>query len=172
MSRLMLVTGLVISLCGSSCLAGPKEDKKKKDDKKLPGIFRIEEQVTLSAEQKEQFDALVKEFSPRLQELEDAKDAVLTDEQRGAKKAAKDQATAEGLKGEEAKAAIAAAINLTPDQTDKLAALQADEKAVATEVIARLATILTPEQQEQLGGKYKPKKDKKDKKDKSNDDGE
>ena len=152
---------MVLVLAVAAPLAA--EDKKKKKPGKRPAArsrIQIPKGVELSAKQKEKVEALRKEYGPKFVALR--KKQALSKDVRGARAEAIKKAKAEGKKGKELRAAVAAAVRLTDEQK----AAQAKMRALQKEIRAAVMALLTDEQRAKLskrGGKKKGEKKKKKK---------
>jgi hypothetical protein len=137
---------------------GPKDGPKPKP---APGPFKLPKEVALSPQQEAKHEALIKKFTPQLEDLAEAEKAIYTEEQREQMKAARDAAHEAGKKGKEANDLVAAAIKLTGQQQEKLDELRQKRKALDEQIKAAVLDLLTPEQRELAkkgpGGPGKPK---------------
>ena len=157
---LMLVLVLAIA---APLAAEDKKKKKKKPGKRAAAGLRIPipKSIDLSAEQKEKVAALQKEYGPKIAALR--KKQALSKDARKARAIARKKAQAEGKKGKELRAAVAAAAPLTDEQKTAQTEMQALYKEYRTAALA----LLTDEQKAKLpkrggkkkGGKKKKKKD-------------
>jgi len=157
----IVVTLAVALLIASPLFAGEKK-KKKPPPPKCPAAERIERMVQgldLTAEQKEKFAEIAKEFGPKLMECMKKAD-VMTPEQKKAMAEAGKKAKAEGKTPEEAKKAIAEAINLTDEQKQKQAEAREAMKPLEKELRAKVMEVLTEEQQAKVKAKFKGGKKK------------
>ena len=101
----------------------------------LPGLSRLD----LTADEKAKFAELKKEYGPKLQEIRQAKEAVLTAEQKKARQERarrREGGCAAGKKPGNVRKAVAAAINVTADQKAKIAKL--DKAAAVLRAEARV----------------------------------
>ncbi|MCH8047685.1 MAG: hypothetical protein IID44_28665 [Planctomycetes bacterium] len=153
---------MVLVLAVAAPLAAEDKKKKKKPGKRPAARSRIQipKGVELSAKQKEKVEALRKEYGPKFVALR--KKQALSKDVRGARAEAIKKAKAEGKKGKELRAAVAAAVPLTDEQK----AAQAKMRALQKEIRAAVMALLTDEQRAKLpkrGGKKKGEKKKKKK---------
>ena len=149
--RIVLILAVAV-LIASPLLA---KEAKKKAAKPAPCpadqyLTRMLGNVTLTAEQKTQIDALKKEFGPKLKEARKKVDDVLTADQKKARGEAMKKAKADGKTGKEAAAAVAAAVKLTDDQKAKQAEAQKAVSALTKELDKAARDLLTPEQKASL----------------------
>jgi Spy/CpxP family protein refolding chaperone len=109
--------------------------------------------LNLSADQQAKVAELKKEYGPKFKEIWEAKKAILTPEQKKARDeaiSAAKAAKAEGKKPGNVRKAIAAAVNLSPEQQAKMAKLDKAAAELRTEVRTKVLAVLTPEQVAQL----------------------
>ena len=157
---LMLVLVLAIA---APLAAEDKKKRKKKPGKRAAAGARIQfpKGVEPSAEQQEKLAELRKEYGPKIVAIR--KKQALSKDVRKARAEALKKARAEGKKGKELRAAVAAAVPLTDEQK----AAQAKMRALQKEIRAAVFALLTDEQKAKLpkrggkkkGGKKKKKKD-------------
>jgi hypothetical protein len=139
----------------------PKGEKPAaKKEEHLPGPFKFPPKITLTAQQQSSIAALAKQYGPRLKQIEEAAEGLLTKEQEAARKAAREKAHAEGKRGPEANELVDKAAKLSPEQKARLADVDAQKHKLNDEIHEQLAKLLTAEQKEQLGGRYKEKETK------------
>jgi Spy/CpxP family protein refolding chaperone len=113
--------------------------------------------VDLTAEQKKQVAAVMKEYAPKLKEMHQKVDGILTAEQKKAREEAVTEAKAAGKKGADLYKAIHGAVKLTAEQKAQMGEVRKEMSAVQKEMNAKLLDLLTPEQKEQLKAKAKSK---------------
>src|SRR4051794_35487229 len=99
----------------------------------------------------EKANKVVAENAPKLKEAQAKVDSVLTAEQRNAKKQARKNAKTSGKKGKQAKADIAAAVKLTPEQKTKLAAAESELKSARAAIARDLGKVLSADQMAKVG---------------------
>jgi hypothetical protein len=112
----------------------------------------------LSAESRAKANKVIDEHAAKLKEAQAKVDAVLTAEQQQAKKQARKDARTAGTKGKQAKADMAAALKLTPEQKTKLSAAEADLQAAQADLNKALRGVLSSEEIAKVGLKMKKKK--------------
>ena len=115
--------------------------------------------LDLTADQKAKLAELKQEYGPKLKEICQARQAVLTPEQKQARKdvlSAAKAARAAGQKPGNVRKAIAAAVNLSAEQKAKLAKLAKAAATLRAEVREKALSILTPEQVAELKQSKKP----------------
>lgn len=165
-ARMVLVL-VVAVLIASPLLA--KEAKKKVAAKpaRCPAdqqICKLTEGMTLTAEQKAKFDALKKEFGPKIVEAKKKVEGVLTPEQKKARSEAQKKAKAEGKTGKDLQAALDAAMKLTDEQKAKQAEARKAVNQLTKDLDKAARAVLTDEQKATLKKKAdaakKPKKAK------------
>jgi Spy/CpxP family protein refolding chaperone len=106
--------------------------------------------LNLTDDQKAKFEALKKEYGPKLKESWQKADSVLTADQKKAREEAVKAAKAADKKGPEVWKDAHAAVKLTDEQKAKMAEIQKEGQALRKEVHEKVMALLTPEQQEQL----------------------
>ena len=160
---------LLVKVLIASCLMGlvtigfaQNEGKKKKGGNDPTAKLRKNlEESDLGADLKEKIGKIIDENAPKLKEAQAKVDAVLTDDQRRAKKAAQKAAKDAGKKGKEAADEVAAAVKLTDEQQKKMDEANAALNSARAEMNKAINALLTDEQQQKLGtkgGKGKKKK--------------
>ncbi len=112
--------------------------------------LRMLEGLDLTSEQKAKVEALVKEYSPKMEEAMKARQGIFTEEQRKALPEAMKAAREAGKRGPEAMAAIQAELKVTDEQKAKLAEAEKQTMTVRKEFLDKARELLTPEQLEQL----------------------
>ncbi|QDU97340.1 hypothetical protein [Lignipirellula cremea] len=154
------------SFAGDKAAKKPAGEKAAKGEKK-PGrtvdhaamlterTLKSLSKVELTAQQKEEIGKLAATYAPKLAAARTA--ANYSKEQAAAMKAAREKATADGLKGKEAQAAVAAAVALSPEQKTAHEQSQSIQKELMTAVHA----VLTEEQRAALGKGKGAKREKK-----------
>jgi Spy/CpxP family protein refolding chaperone len=176
----LLVAGLAFLLAGNLTAEDTKKPEKKpaKANDPYAGIFSFPKQITLDDKQKEKIDALKKEYSPKLAEIDKKRNEVVAPDRYKAANEAKKKATPEATearkkaadegKGKKEQAKIASdilnkayndALKLTPDEKKQLAAINKERGQLVKEINTKKMAVLTDEQKEAL----KPKKKKTDK---------
>jgi hypothetical protein len=111
---------------------------------KLPGT------VTLTDEQKAKLDEIKKEYTPKFRELAKKSDAVLTKEQKKARRDAQKAGKEAGKKQKEIQADVSAAMNLTDDQKKQRAEIKEQTDALKAEMESKVVALLTDDQKAQV----------------------
>jgi len=156
-SSKLLVIGCLIAVLGLSWPAQGKDRKKKTVDP----AARIKKKLAaaeLSADVLAKANKVVDEQAPQLKEAQAKVDAVLTDEQKKARREALKAAKTSGKKRKEAQAAVESAMKLTTEQKSKLAEAEKEMAAAQAAVQRSLRDVLTPEQLAKAGIKSRKKK--------------
>jgi hypothetical protein len=136
-----------VALTASANVAhAAKEAKGKKANGQANAVFAIPKEITLTAEQQAKVDEIKKEQGPKVAELTTKLDAVLTDEQKAARKEANAKAKADGKKGKEAKAAVDEAMKLTDDQKKQQSEMQPELAKLQLSIKEQINGLLTDEQ--------------------------
>lgn len=113
-------------------------------------MLKKTEGLDLTAEQSAKLKEVVAEYTPKFRELNQKANGLLTAEQKKARDEANAKNKAEGKKGKEAAAAIAAALALTPEQQKTQAEVQAGLKELSRKFNQDVQTVLTAEQKEKF----------------------
>lgn len=163
----------LIAVCLMANLSGAQDEGKKKKKGKRAGGRDVAAQmlgrfknVGLSDEQENKMKEIIKSFSGKLQELRKESNGLFSPEMRKARQEATKKAREEGLKGKEARDAIAKAAPITDEIAGKMKEVQQKMAAVQKELRDALTAVLTDEQKAKLpkrGGDGKKGKKKKDK---------
>ena len=148
------------SLSLPSLLRPKRRRKKKVADGTKDRALSVPKEITLTSEQQERFDALKKEQAPKVLALTQKSRAILTDEQKAARKSAVAKAKADGKTGKEATAFVEQTIKLTDDQKKQQGDLKAELRTVRLGIKGQVYDLLTTEQREY----YKLPKSKKSRK--------
>ena len=159
----MLVLAVAVSVS-----ADETKGKKKKDKKPPSPTARFVEKLDLTDAQKEQAAAVDKEFAPKMAEINQTRQALLTDEQKTAEKDARKAAKDAGKTPAESRKAVDEALKLTDDQKAKMKDIQKRNTELNGKIVQALKKFLTAEQIEKLpkigGGKKGGDGEKKKKK--------
>ena len=91
-----------------------------------------------------------KQYAPKLKDLAQTRDNVLTADQKKARQDAIKAARAAGKRGPEVREAIQAAMKLTDAQKAKLADAQKASRTLNKEIMDKVNQVLTPDQQATL----------------------
>ena len=116
----------------------------------MAGPWDVVKDLNLTSDQKTAVEALKKEYGPKLKEVHQKVEGILTPEQKKARAEALKAANAAGKKGPDLHKAVVAAVKLTDDQKSQMDAARKDVQALQKEVRGKLMAILTPEQKNQL----------------------
>ena len=114
--------------------------------------------LNLTDQQKAQFEAIKKEYAPKVKEAGAKMAGILTPEQKQARQEAMKAAKAAGKSCAEARKEAQAAVKLTGDQKTKLAEVQKANLALRKEIRGKVMAILTPEQKAQLNAERKQRR--------------
>src|SRR5262249_32676137 len=145
------------------------EKKKPKAKEPYAGLFSFGKKITLTDKQKEQLEALKKDYVPKLVEQDKKRDAILTPERVKEAKAARKKVLDEG-KGKDldkkekkepaakANKAYNEALKITKEEKKELGETNKARHALVKEINTKKMALLTDEQKAAL--KPKPKKDK------------
>ena len=135
----------------TNAFADEVQKKKGKGKQATPSATaRMLSGIELTDAQKPMVAAIDKEFAPKLQELAKKRNEILTPEQRTAQRDAQKKARASASTPAENRKAVNAALDLTPEQSEKMKELQKQQTELNGKVVVALKKVLTPEQQEKL----------------------
>lgn len=152
--RSSLVALMLLAIVAVPCLAQDGQKKKKKREPGPPPavrqVIQKTEKLDLTAEQSAKLKEIVAEYTPKFRELNQKASGLLTAEQKKARDEANAKNKAEGKKGKEAAAAIAAALALTPEQQKAQAEIQASTRELSRKLNQDVQALLTAEQKEKL----------------------
>ena len=148
--RTLLCAGLVVAVALSAGMAEAAKDKEKGKKKGAKGaanaVFAIPKEITLTAEQQTKLDEIKNEQGPKIADMTQKLDSVLTDEQKAARKEAAAKAKADGKKGKEAATAVDEALKLTDDQKKQRSELQPELAKLQSSIKEQIHGLLTDEQ--------------------------
>jgi len=159
MKPLLLKTLIVSCLMGLVAVGFAQQDKKKvaKNDP----TSKLRDKLASSdigADLKEKIVKIIDENAGKLKELSAKVEAVLTDEQKTARNAARKAAKDAGKKNKEAETEVTAAMKLTDEQKKKMDEAQKALDAARADMNKAIAALVTDEQAQSLGVKGKKKK--------------
>ncbi len=135
--------------------AGPKGGKVAQRVVAFPPVFKLPDAIVLTAEQQTKMDELKTKYSDKLREAAGKVDEIYTNEQRKAMRGARKTAVTEGKKGKQLKAAVEAAVQLSPEQQQKMSDAQKTLTDLQKEVRKQVVGLLTDEQKEHIKVKAK-----------------
>jgi Spy/CpxP family protein refolding chaperone len=149
------VLALAVALVMVGSLVAQDKEKKAPREGRRPGgmLGRVDEMVknlNLTDEQKAKLEEIKKEYAPKIKELEQTREGILTPEQKKARQEAMKAAKDAGKSRQEVWQAGQAATNLTAEQKAKMAEGRKAGEALQKEIREKVMSILTPEQKAQL----------------------
>lgn len=149
----------------SPALAQDAKAKKNKPNaarKEQPAV-QLPKEITLTDEQKTKVAELEKEFAPKMKELREKLDKVMTDEQKKARldvmKEAREKGK-EGRKGKELQQAIKDAMKLSEEQQKSYDETDKKITALRQEILEKVKPLLTDDQKAKLPQRPAAKKPK------------
>jgi len=151
----VVIASLFCLLCINPALAAKKNKGQRNPADQIKKKLA---EAGLPSDTLEKANKVVADNAPKLKEAQAKVDSVLTAEQQSAKKQARKNAKTSGKKGKEAKADIASAVKLTPEQKTKLAAAESELQYARASLTRELSGVLTAEQMAMVGLKTKKKK--------------
>ena len=152
----LTVTCLVMAVLVAPAFAAKKKNKGDKHDS-VAAIKKKLSAAELPTDAREKADKVIADDGPKLKDAQAKVDAILTSEQKQSQKQARKDAKSSGKKGKDAKADIAAAMKLTPEQKTKLSSAEAELKSAQATLTRDLKGVLSAEQMAKAGIKTKKK---------------
>lgn len=143
-------------LLGAAPAQDKKPEKKKPKDDPISAAFAIPKKITLDEKQQAKLEELKKEYTPKLKELFQKLDKILTPEKVKAAEAARDVAAAEGKKKKELQEVYEQALKLTDEEKAQRKEILSALKRLQGEIRTKKINMLTDEQKEALKPKKKP----------------
>lgn len=140
-----------------------KPKKARPNARKEQPAVQLPKDITLTDEQKTKVAELEKEYAPKMKELREKLDKVMTEEQKKARQDVMKEAREkgkEGRKGKELQQAIKDAMKLTEEQQKSYD--EADKKVTALrlEILEKVKPLLTDEQKAKLPKRPEARKKK------------
>jgi len=148
--RGLCALGLALVLAGG---AGAQEKKPASDP-----AFNFPKQIKLDEKQQARVEELKKEYGPKLKELGDKLNVIMTPELKKTEAAARKQAQTDGKKGKELQQAVEEALKLSPDDAKQRRQLMAARQKLVQEINKHKNEMYTEEQKKQIAPKPKEKK--------------
>lgn len=127
-----------------------KQVAKSKIAERPYAAVNIPESIELTPDQREKVSELDREFAPKLKELTEKRNAIITPEQWKAGREALNAAKNAGKTGRELKEAYAEAVQYTDQQMQQFQDIQIELKELHKTIYARLNELLTDEQKSQI----------------------
>jgi hypothetical protein len=147
---------LILALCASGVLAAGNKNRDRNDP-----AARIKKKLAkadLPTESLAKANKVVDENAPKLKAAQAKVDAILTAEQKQARRQALKDAQTAGKKRKQAQADVLAAMKLTDEQKTKLAAAEQELKSAQAALNKDLRGVLSQEELAKAGIKTKKKK--------------
>jgi len=123
----------------------PRKQAEKGAQLQVPGLDQWLEGVSLTEEEKQKDEALRKEYGPTFTALQQQMNEIFTEEQLKIRKEIAAKGKAEGKKPQEIAKLQAEAVELKPDQKEKLAKIQSERRELQQKLAKALLEVLTPE---------------------------
>ena len=142
-------------LLGAAPAQDKKSEKKKSKDDPISAAFAIPKKITLDEKQQAKLEELKKEYTPKLKELYEKLDKILTPEKVKAADAARDVAAAEGKKKKEQKEVYEQALKLTDEEKAQRKQILSALEKLQEEIRTKKTGMLNEEQKEALKRKSK-----------------
>jgi acetyl esterase/lipase len=142
----IIFLGLLVQMCGP---LSAQDDRQRQPPDPFQRLFTLPG-IEFSQEQQVQVAALREEFQPRLVEIQEKWNGILTPEQVRARNEAYRTAREAGKEGQELREAVEAAVGLTDEQKQQQADLQEERGRLLDEIRTRLIALLTDEQRARI----------------------
>lgn len=159
--RSLIVTAVSLMFAASLLAADENKAQKKpgKGQRGAAALFKLPQEVQLTAEQQAKVKELAAQFGPRMADLAAKEKAIVTPEQLKARQEAMRKAKEAGKKGKDAKAEVEAALKISAKQKQQLAEINKSKQALQQEARDALMSLLSEEQKAKLPkkGDKKPK---------------
>lgn len=149
----LLSLGLAVCLLSPAFAQDAKAKRKKNQPAKEQPAVQLPKEITLTDEQKTKVAEIEKEYGPKMKELREKLDKVMTEEQKKARQEVLKEAREkgkDGKKGKELQQAVKDAMKLSEEQQKQYD--ETDKKLVALrqEILEKVKPLLTDEQKEKL----------------------
>ena len=159
--RCLLSLGLAAFLLSPALAEDAKPKKNRPNARKEQPAIQLPKEITLTDEQKAKVAELEKEYAPKMKELREKHDKILTEEQKKARQEVMKEAREkgkEGKKGKDLAQAVKDAMKLTEEKQKEYD--ETDKKIVALrqEILEKVKPLLTDEQKEKLPKRPERKK--------------
>jgi hypothetical protein len=155
----------VLSVFCLAALLGTVQADEKKPDKKPPdkkdpnvAVFAFPKQIKLDEKQQAKVEDLKKEYTPKLNELNDKLAKILTPERVKAASEARKAAATDGKNKKEQGQAYEDALKLNDDEKAQRKEIEQARKKLQGEIRTKKLDLLTDEQKEAIKPKPKDKK--------------
>jgi activator of HSP90 ATPase len=166
--RILLALTIMLMIAMPVAAAQQQEQKKKRRAGQLSPTARVMMTMTklrsawkeldLTEEQEAKAAKVREELRPKMKQVFEKLQEILTDEQTEAIKEAAEKARAAGKKDRALFQAIESSIKLTDEQQEKKAKVDKQLLKLQRQMMRQLRGLLTPEQQETLAKKMWPKR--------------
>jgi Spy/CpxP family protein refolding chaperone len=137
----------------SSTPAQDAAKKKKNQPAKEPPAVQLPKDITLTDEQKTKVAEIEKEFGPKMKELREKLDKILTEDQKKARQEVLKEAREkgkDGKKGKELAEAVKNAMKLSEEQQKQYDETDKQIVALRQQILEKVKPILTEEQRAKL----------------------
>jgi len=155
----------ILSVFCLAALLGTAQADEKKPDKKAPdkkdpnaAVFAFPKQIKLDEKQQAKVEELKKEYTPKLNELNDKLAKILTPERVKSASEARKAAAKDGKTKKEQAQAFEEALKLNDDEKAQRKDIQQARKKLQAEILTKKLALLTDEQKEAIKPKPKDKK--------------
>jgi len=155
----------ILSVFWLAALLGAAQADEKKPDKKGPdkkdpnaAVFAFPKQIKLDEKQQAKVEELKKEYTPKLNELNDKLAKILTPERVKSASEARKAAAKDGKTKKEQAQAFEEALKLNDDEKAQRKDIEQARKKLQAEIRTKKLALLTDEQKEAIKPKPKDKK--------------
>jgi len=155
----------ILSVFCLAALLGTAQADEKKPDKKAPdkkdpnaAVFAFPKQIKLDEKQQARVEELKKEYTPKLNELNDKLAKILTPERVKSASEARKAAAKDGKNKKEQAQAFEDALKLNDDEKAQRKDIEQARKKLQAEIRTKKIALLTDEQKEAIKPKPKDKK--------------
>ena len=157
-ARLVRIVRMAIGFCLAALIVTPllAADARKGDTKAPPEVaanappFVFPEKIKLDKSQQAKLDAMRKKYAPQLQELNARASKILTPSRVLASAVAREAAAADHKEGKALDEAARNALNLTPEEDQKLQKIDEERNALRARIREEKQALLTAAQRDQL----------------------
>lgn len=119
--------------------------------------------INLNDEQKAKLDELKNYYGPKIKDLRQQHENILTEEQKKTRAEAVKAAREAGKKGEEIRKEAQAAMKITDEQKAQMEKTEKQTRSLRAEIREKVLAILTPEQKAELKKRHEHRKERKEK---------
>jgi Spy/CpxP family protein refolding chaperone len=151
----MLALAVSLWMAGNLFAADQKKGHEGREGRN-PGRSMLEQwegrlkAVNLTDDQKTKWEAIKKEYAPKIKDIAEKREKLLTPEQKKAREEAMKAVRTAGKKRDEARKEVEAAVKLTDEQKAKMAEVRKTSESLGKDLREKVQALLTPEQKDLL----------------------